>query len=383
MSLLLKTTAAALVATLFSGAASTNSNSSPAVENPVTTKKEAKIQAAILLDVSGSMTGLIEQAKSQLWNMVTVMGKARCDGNTPTIEIALYEYGRPTNSSSQGYIRQLSPFTNDLDKLSKDLFALTTNGGDEYCGHVMYTSLTELKWDTSPKSYKVIFISGNESFLQGNVPYLKACEEAKKKGVIINTIYCGDRESGIREGWNISECGSGSYTNINHNAPVFSIPTPYDSTLYVLNTRLNHTYIGYGHYGAANVARQTQVDAEAFKSRKFERTKVKSSQNLYSNTSWDLVDAARADSTVISKVKMEELPDSLRNKNRQQLAALVKQKQQERAALQKEIAAVNVNRDAFLNEAKRKNATGNERTLESEIELMIRKQAAQFNMTVD
>ena len=33
-----------------------------------------KIQAAILLDVSNSMDGLNEQAKAQLWNMVTVMG---------------------------------------------------------------------------------------------------------------------------------------------------------------------------------------------------------------------------------------------------------------------------------------------------------------------
>ena len=34
-----------------------------------------KIQAAILLDVSNSMDGLIAQAKAQLWNMVSVMGK--------------------------------------------------------------------------------------------------------------------------------------------------------------------------------------------------------------------------------------------------------------------------------------------------------------------
>ena len=53
-----------------------------------------KIQAAILLDVSNSMDGLIEQAKAQLWNMVSVMGKAKCDGVAPQIEIALYEYGR-------------------------------------------------------------------------------------------------------------------------------------------------------------------------------------------------------------------------------------------------------------------------------------------------
>ena len=40
----------------------------------------AKIQVAILLDVSGSMDGLIEQAKSQLWNMVNILGRAKCEG---------------------------------------------------------------------------------------------------------------------------------------------------------------------------------------------------------------------------------------------------------------------------------------------------------------
>ena len=41
-------------------------------------KATKKIQAAVLLDVSNSMDGLIEQAKAQLWNMVSVMGKAKC-----------------------------------------------------------------------------------------------------------------------------------------------------------------------------------------------------------------------------------------------------------------------------------------------------------------
>ena len=78
-----------------------------------------KIQVAILLDVSNSMDGLIEQAKAQLWNMVSVMGKAKCDNNViPQIEIALYEYGRSTNAVTDGYVKQISGFTTDLDKLS-------------------------------------------------------------------------------------------------------------------------------------------------------------------------------------------------------------------------------------------------------------------------
>ena len=91
-----------------------------------------KIQAAILLDVSGSMEGLIEQAKAQLWNMVSTMGRVQCDGVAPPIEIALYEYGRPGNGIANGYVKQLSPFTSNLDLLSKKLFGLTTDGGDEY-----------------------------------------------------------------------------------------------------------------------------------------------------------------------------------------------------------------------------------------------------------
>jgi len=156
------------------------------VTKPGTTLKTAdtipKIQAAILLDVSGSMDGLIEQAKAQLWNMVTVMGKAKCNAGTPSIEIALYEYGRSTNDAKAGYIKQISPFTSDLDQLSQELFKLTINGSEEYCGQVIYTSLNELRWDTSSSSYKVIFIAGNEDFLQGSLHYTKACGLANKRG---------------------------------------------------------------------------------------------------------------------------------------------------------------------------------------------------------
>ncbi|MEO6541232.1 MAG: vWA domain-containing protein, partial [Ferruginibacter sp.] len=206
-----------------------------------------KIQVAILLDVSGSMDGLIEQAKAQLWNMVSVMGKAQCNGVTPKIEIALYEYGRTTNDVKAGYVKMINGFINDLDSLSQNLFSLKTNGGDEFCGQVIFSSLQELQWDASPENYKVIFIAGNEDFLQGNLHYTKACTEAKNKGVVVNTIYCGDKMQGIKEHWNLAgECGNGSFTNINQNAKQEEIPTPYDSLIYSYNEKLNGTYIAYG-----------------------------------------------------------------------------------------------------------------------------------------
>ncbi|MCP9749532.1 hypothetical protein [Ferruginibacter sp. HRS2-29] len=346
-----------------------------------------KIQAAILLDVSGSMDGLIDQAKAQLWNMVSVMGKASCDGVTPQIEIALYEYGRDSNDPKAGYVKQLSGFTTDLDGLSQKLFSLTTNGGSEYCGQVISTSLNELSWDTSAASYKVIFIAGNEDFLQGKIHYTQSCDKANSKGVIVNTIYCGDRMQGIREHWNLSgECGKGSYTNINQNARQEDIATPYDSAMFTLNTRLNGTYIAYGNGGAGYFAAQESVDKMNYsqsKSAALKRVGVKGKKSLYKNESWDLVDASDKDSTFYAKVDLKTLPAELQNKSRPEIQKIVKEKNMERVSLQKEIADLSMKRESYIATAKKTTtATAADATLETEVEKIIKEQAKRFRMTI-
>ncbi len=358
------------------------------VTTPVTKNSSPKIQVAVLLDVSGSMDGLIEQAKAQLWNMVSTMGKAKCDGGiAPRIEIALYEYGRTTNDAKAGYVKQLSAFSNDLDMLSQKLFSLTTNGGDEYCGQVIFTSLTELQWDAAPENYKVIFIAGNEDFLQGNLLYTKACDEAKKKGVIVNTIYCGDRMQGIKEHWNLNtECGNGSFTVINQNEKVDDIPTPYDSIIFTLNEKLNSTYVAYGYGGSAKLEAQASVDQLNYKPSKgaaLKRAAVKSNAGVYNNSTWDMVDAAKDDEKFIDKLDKKTLPDSLKNKTTEELKVIVKEKSAQRAGIQKQIGEANTQREAFIAAEKVKRATkSNVATLETEVEKIIKEQARRYKMVI-
>ena len=361
----------------------------PAIEISKPTSNSPRIQAAILLDVSNSMDGLIEQAKAQLWTMVNTMGKTKCNGTTPQIQIALYEYGRDENDQKKGYIKQISPFTSDLDKLSQDLFKLTTHGGQEYCGHVIHTSLDELSWDQSTASYKVIFISGNEDFLQGNVSYTLACEEARKKGVIVNTIYCGDRLQGIKEHWNLlGECGNGSFTNINSDAKPEDIPTPYDSTLITLNTKLNGTYIYYGDAGRGKKELQGAMDVSNAKINGYaaaNRVVSKASPKTYNNSSWDLVDAKNDDKNILDKIDLKTLPDSLKNKNKRQLEVIVNQKSNERSGIQKEIQDISKKRETYIaaEKIKKAKAGNNSKTLESEVEKIIREQATRFNMKIE
>lgn len=389
MKRLLKPTAVILLSlTIFPFLSFTNYKSNTTKQVVATKVATPKIQVAILLDVSNSMDGLIEQAKAQLWNMVSVMGKARCNTVAPQIEIALYEYGRPTNNKTEGYVKKISGFTGDLDLLSKNLFSLTTNGGDEYCGHVIYTSLKDLLWDASPENYKVIFIAGNEDFLQGDVFYTKACNEAKNKGVIVNTIYCGDRMQGIKEHWNLSsECGNGSFTVIDQNEKIDDIPTPYDSMIISLNDKLNNTYLSYGASGAGLMAMQASVDQMNYrvsKSVAVKRAAVKSNANVYKNSNWDMVDAYKDDERFIERLDRKTLPDSLKNKSKEELKIIVKEKAEQRSTIQMQIGEANTQREKFIATEKAKNAVkNNAATLETEVEKMIKQQAKRYNMKID
>src|SRR5687768_16955605 len=131
-----------LVVFLFMSFTTGNLNVAPA--------KDQTIMMALLLDTSNSMDGLIDQAKSQLWKIVNEVAAAKSgDGKQPNIKIALYEYGNDGLSSNEGYIRQVSSLTEDLDVISEKLFSLSTNGGNEFCGEVIESSLNQLAWSSS------------------------------------------------------------------------------------------------------------------------------------------------------------------------------------------------------------------------------------------
>ncbi|MBS1542539.1 MAG: VWA domain-containing protein [Bacteroidetes bacterium] len=319
---------------------------------PETKSKDQYIMLALLLDTSNSMDGLIDQAKSQLWKIVNELAAAKCgDGSRPRIKIALYEYGNDGLPASEGYLRQVSGLTDDLDLISEKLFALTTNGGNEFCGQVIRTSLNQLAWSSSYADLKMIFIAGNEPFTQGSVSYRLACSVAKEKGVVVNTIFCGNFDEGIHTNWKDgADLTGGSYMSIEQNRKTVYIPTPYDSKIDACNDRLNKTYIYYGVSGAQKKEAQAAQDrnAESYgMANKAERAVSKSS-HAYNNSSWDLVDAAKEDEGVVSAVPSGQLPSEMQGMSADQRKAYVQQKAVERKKIQDEIQELNKQRQAYI-----------------------------------
>ena len=213
------------------------------------------------------MDGLINQAKSQLWTIVQQFAKAKKAGQTPVLRVALFEYGNMGLPASEGYIRQVVPLTDDLDKLSEALFGLTTNGGDEYCGQVIDVAVKSLDWSKEPNGYKAIFIAGNEPFTQGPVDYKDACKLAIERGVVVNTIHCGNGDEGRQGMWQDgAKLAEGESFNIDQDRAVVQIRCPQDEIIIRLNAELNKTYLWYGaeEVTAASIARiKSAQDANA------------------------------------------------------------------------------------------------------------------------
>jgi len=137
------------------------------------TANQQKIQVALLLDTSNSMDGLIEQAKSRLWNIVNTLTTLKYNGQSPDVEIALYQYGND-NIASGDWVQQVVPLTKDLDDISEKLFALRTRGGTEFCGSAIHHASKNLSWSTNDSSMKLIYIAGNEPFNQQGINYKEA-----------------------------------------------------------------------------------------------------------------------------------------------------------------------------------------------------------------
>ena len=322
------------------------------------------VQVAVLLDTSGSMDGLINQARTQLWKIVNELVSAEKSGSRPVIEVALYEYGNSGLSPQNGWMRQVMPFTADLDAVSKELFSLRTNGGDEYCGQAIATAVAELKWSPKSDVYKAIFIAGNEPFTQGPVPFQDAVAKAKAKNIFVNTIYCGARQQGLAEQWKTgADLAEGDYTNIDQGAVAYQIAAPQDDKIAQLSAQLNSTYVSYGSSGGQKLADKAASEAVARgagKSVYAERAAFQAAAapaQAAAEADWDAVSALESGAMKKEDIKADQLPAEVQKLDKAAREKYLDGKLAERKRIKEEINALQSQRKAYIS-AEEKKASG-------------------------
>lgn len=364
-----------------------------AAPKPDTVKAAAKkIDIVICLDVSNSMDGLIASAKLKLWDIVSDFARAKPAAD---LRVGLYSYGHTQYDAAGGWVRKELDLGTDLDALYQKLNGLTTHGGEEYVARVCRDALEQQKWAEDKDALRLIFVCGNEPANQDPKVTLKEVGDlANRKKVIINTIFCGSANHRDAESWrNITALANGRFGSIDQDRGTVAIATPLDKELAELSAKLNSTYVVYGgQEGQLKAQAQEKADVSAKKATTKSgggagvaaatRATIKAGR-LYRNDSWDLVDRMKNDKDFdLKKLKKEELSPELQKLSPEDLAKYLKEKQAEREALQKKIAALGQQRAEHIRKEQAKNKTESDKAFDSVIRKTIREQAAEQGISI-
>ncbi|MGQ0615204.1 MAG: vWA domain-containing protein [Planctomycetaceae bacterium] len=341
------------------------------------------VEVAICLDTSGSMEGLLDAARRKLWAIVNDLALAK---PVPRFRVALLTFGNDGHPAEVGWVRVDSGLTEDLDLISQQLFALTTNGGTELVGRVVDAATRQLSWNPASDALKLLFVAGNESADQDReVSFRDACKRAIEKGIIVNSIYCGSPGHGDAAAWQeVARLADGQYMAIDQDNGTVAIATPFDERIAALSVSLNTTYVplgGEGELKKENQAAQDRNAAAASPSAASERGAAKASR-LY-RCDWDLVDGVCRNGLKLEELKEEDLPEELRKMTLEERRAFVAEMDRKRSEIQKEIAAIQVKRQEFIAQEMAKQAGAGDQAFDKAIREALRKQAESKGFTFE
>ena len=336
--------------------------------------QRGKVDVVFCVDRSGSMDRVIETAKRKIWTIVNEVAQQK---PTPILRIGLVGYGSADKDI------KFFPLSTDLDKVYENLTTFRCDmGGDEWVGWALLQAVEKMEWSTERKSLKMIFMVGNETAMQGNEAnfYTKTAPQALKKDITVNAIYCGKPGADEEKTWReLAALSDGMYSQIDLSGGEVTIQTPQDKALVELNQKLNGTYIPFGKRGAEGKDKLEEADrktAGAGAAPSVAARATAKASAVYNNAAWDLVDASKEKEFDLKNVKAEELPAEMQKMTPEERKAYVEKKQAERAAIQKEIAQVSVERQKYIDaEMKKQNLTADQ-SFDAAVRRTIQEQAA-------
>jgi len=277
---------------------------------PAPVIKRPRMEVLFCIDTTGSMSGLLDGAKAKIW---TILNQIASGTPRPELTVGLVAF----RDKMDTYVTKVHDLTDDLDTLYTDLKALTADGGGdtpEAVNQALDDSINKVKWSENKQVIKVMFLIGDappHMDYTDDVKYPVTCAKAKEKGIIINTIQCGDDMDCTKSWKEIAEQGGGAYTRIAQTGGTRSFSMPQDKRLAEINAALLKSVLVFGDAAKRDadkrkveVAKTMPEDAAA------ERASFAAKERRVAV--YDLLDSIRAGRLRFASLKEAELPDELR-----------------------------------------------------------------------
>jgi hypothetical protein len=270
--------------------------------------------------------------------------------------------------------------------------AMGGGDGPESVNAALDAAVNRISWSSSPSSYQVVFLVGDappHMDYAGERQYREIVRVAAARGIVVNTIQCGEMSQTVAPWMEIAQLGNGRYMQVGQSGDAFAVTTPFDEQIATLSAELDGTRLFYGSdeeredFDLKLAATAAVHEAASFASRArravFNST-ASGLENLFGHQ--DLVDDVRQ-----GRVQLEELPAAALPEPLRELAPAEREAELAEIALRREelgrqIDALAAQRSTYINE-KVEAAAGAAGSLDLQIYETVRDQAAARGLTYE
>ena len=352
----------------------------PLIGHHIIAVEKPKIDVVFVLDTTGSMSGLIQTAKEKIWSIATTMASAQ---QTPEIRIGLVGY----RDRGDAYVTKVVDLSDDLDSVYATLMDFQADGGGdgpESVNEALYDAVHNISWSRDDQAYQVIFLVGDAPphMDYNEVRYPEIVASAAEKGIVVNTIQCGDMALTVEPWTQIAALSNGSFFQVEQAGSAVAFNTPYDDEIAELSAKLDDTRLYFGteeekekmHGKVAATVKLNEGASVASRARRGAfNASVGGRKNLLGEN--ELVAAIESGEVDLDELEEDELPESLKPMARAEQVAYVAELTAERQDLQRQIQDLSKDRNVYL-KSKVEEAGGLKGSLDQKLYDAVKEQAA-------
>lgn len=346
---------------------------------------KAKVDVVFVLDTTGSMSGLIQTAKEKIWSIATTMASAQ---PTPELRIGLVAY----RDRGDAYVTQVVDLSADLDSVYAELMDFQADGGGdtpESVNEALHDAVHRVTWSKDEQTYRAVFLVGDappHMDYQDDVPYPDIVADAGARGIVVNTVQCGNVASAAGHWRQIASLGGGRYFQVEQNGGAVALVSPFDDEIATLSASLDGTRLYYGSK-EEKAAMQRKVEATA---KLHERASVgakarraafnaSAAGNLNFTGENELVSDVASGRIDLEELDADALPEPLQAMAPAEQKAAIQRLADERAELKARISRLSQRREEYL--AKQvEEAGGAQDSLDQKIFDAVREQASEAGL---
>jgi hypothetical protein len=337
-----------------------------------------KIEVVFVLDTTGSMSDLIEGAKQKIWSIADELASAK---PSPELRIGLVAY----RDRGDAYITEHFALSDDLDAVYAKLQSFHADGGGdgpESVNQALFEAVHRSAWSETGNVYRAVFLVGDappHMDYPNDVPFHDTVKEAATRGIVLNTVQCGELD-GTKAVWlAIAQGSQGTYASIAQSGGMQQIAAPMDAEIDRLNAALSGTVMPYGGHAEQEVVREKARLAEAAPaaaSAARHSFLAKKGGSIVTGGG-DLLDDVRGGRVKLEEVKRDELPSELQSVAPEQRAQVLATREKERDVIKSQLDRLVKERATYVRgEEQKRRAAGGKDGFDAEVMKAVKTQAA-------